>query len=143
MPPGVPPPKPQSSKPMIAGILLIIAALMAIGMGGYIIAVGGAVAGMPIGDYMEDEPSVDEDVASEIEAAQDTVATVVIVCGAIFLVFGILALLGGVFAIQRKKWGIALVGSIFALLSIGVFFLGSIFGLIALILIIMSKDEFN
>ena len=64
------------------------------------------------------------------------------VCGAIGIVLAIPMVVGGVFAIQRKMWGFALVGSILGLFTIGFVFLSSIFAFIALILIAMSRNEF-
>ena len=49
----------------------------------------------------------------------------------------ILSLIGGVFAIQRKKWGLALAGSIAAI------FPTFIFGVAAVVLIALSKNEFE
>jgi hypothetical protein len=59
-------------------------------------------------------------------------------CAAIPLIFGIIGLLGGIFAIQRKHWGLALVGAILVLISPGI-----IFGILGLIFVIMGKDEFQ
>ena len=52
------------------------------------------------------------------------------------IIIGILALIGGVLAIQRKKWKWALVGSIAGSLSV------LPLGIPAIILIALSKDEF-
>jgi hypothetical protein len=52
------------------------------------------------------------------------------------LVLGIVAIIGGIFAIQRKKFGLALIGSIAAFLPF------SFLGLASIILIALSKDEF-
>jgi len=60
------------------------------------------------------------------------------ICGAIYLVLSIIALIGGIFAIQRKAFGFAIVGGILALLF-GAF----IFGLIGLILVAISRKEFE
>lgn len=60
-----------------------------------------------------------------------------IACGAILLVFGLIALLGGIFCIQRKNYALALVGAIFSL------FITLIFGILALIFVILAKDEFH
>lgn len=54
------------------------------------------------------------------------------------IVFGILAIVGGICALARKVWGLALVGSIFAL--IGPWFL---FGLLAIIFVSLGKGEFT
>lgn len=64
--------------------------------------------------------------------------SIALMCGAIILIFAILALLGGVFAIQRKNFGMAVVGAVFALL-VGYI----IFGILAIIFIVLGKDEFQ
>ena len=48
-----------------------------------------------------------------------------------------LAIIGGAFALRRKFWGLALAGSIAALIPI------PIFGITAVILTALSKDEFE
>ena len=60
------------------------------------------------------------------------------ICGIIGIVLSIIALIGGIFAIKRQKYGLALVGGICALLVAYI-----IFGLIGLILVAISKDEFT
>ena len=52
-------------------------------------------------------------------------------------VFGILALIGGIYALQRKSWGMALAGSIAAVLPF------SFLGIASLVLTALSKDEFQ
>lgn len=54
-----------------------------------------------------------------------------------FIAAGILSLVGGIYAIQRRKWGLALAGSVAA------FFPCGIFGLISVILLVLSRDEFE
>ncbi|HSW58568.1 MAG TPA: hypothetical protein VLH15_09210 [Dehalococcoidales bacterium] len=54
-----------------------------------------------------------------------------------FLAAGVLAVIGGVFNLQRRHWGWALAGSITALL------VSNILGLIAVVLTALSKDEFK
>ena len=49
----------------------------------------------------------------------------------------ILAVVGGIYALQRKKWGMALAGSIVAFLPF------SLLGLAAVILVALSRDEFE
>jgi hypothetical protein len=107
---------------IIAGILLVVGAASIIGQSAYTFVVGTAVSVVPI--------------------IGDAMASIVYVCAAIVLVFGIIALLGGIFAITGKSWTIALVGSVLALISGGYYWIGSIMGLAALILIAISRDEF-
>jgi len=52
-------------------------------------------------------------------------------------VFGVLAIVGGIYALRRKKWGWALAGSIAAL------FPYILFGALAIIFTVLSKEEFE
>lgn len=53
------------------------------------------------------------------------------------VVIGILAIVGGIYALRRKNWGLALAGSIAA------FFPSWLLGIAAIILTALSKDEFE
>ncbi len=55
---------------------------------------------------------------------------------------GALAMVGGIYAAQRKKWGLVLAGSIAAVLAAIPFFGPLPVGIIAIILVALSKDEF-
>lgn len=63
-------------------------------------------------------------------------------CSMVFIVFAIFALIGAVYAIKRKHYHVAILGSIFGILSVG-FLIGSICSIIALILLVISKEEFK
>jgi hypothetical protein len=65
-----------------------------------------------------------------------------LVCGVIALVFSIFAIIGGIFALQRKGWAMAVTGGIFGMLAFGLG-IGFILGLIGLILIAISRAEFH
>lgn len=54
-----------------------------------------------------------------------------------FAIVGILAIVGGIYALKRKIWGLALAGSIAA------FFPSWILGLTAIVLTALSKNEFE
>jgi hypothetical protein len=54
------------------------------------------------------------------------------------IVFGIIAIIGGAFALKRNVWGLALAGSICAL--VGPWF---ILGLLAVIFVSLGKGEFE
>ena len=66
-----------------------------------------------------------------------TALTVLWIVFAVLLVFSLPSLIGGIYAIQRKNWAVALIGSIASFLT------WFIIGLIPLILVILSKDEFG
>ncbi|MGP8080331.1 MAG: hypothetical protein ACLPVI_07455 [Dehalococcoidales bacterium] len=59
------------------------------------------------------------------------------VWGCIVLLLGIMSIIGGIFAIMRKAWGVALAGAITALYPYGVF------GILAIIFVAMGKPEFS
>jgi hypothetical protein len=134
-PPPVTPPeyrKPPSSKPTAAGILLLLAAIQGIGIG-VIMAV--------FGEAMESWMMLNVDL-SDLPANID-IGQIFMICGAMMLIFGIFALVGAVMALQRKSWSLAVIGAVMGLFTVGIFLTGSIFSLIALILLAVSRDEFN
>lgn len=104
--------KKETAMPTVGGILIIIAGLIEIA-GGSIIAAGSTFF-IPLGFG----------------------GGLAIACGAVVLILGIIALLGGVFAVQRKHFGLAILGGI---LGLGGWFIP---GLIGLILVAVSRDEF-
>lgn len=103
-------------KPTVAGILDIISGVFGLVIGGIFMLVPyEPVSYYPYYDYYEEDIAV----------------------GAILFMVGIVALIGGMFALRRKVWGLALAGSIFAL------FCGGILGLLAIIWTAMAKTEFE
>jgi hypothetical protein len=102
-----------------AGILLIIAGVIAIGMG-VLLAMGSSVAA-----------SVGVDVSGTL-----------CICSALELLFGLGAIAGGVFSLKGEKFTLCILGAVVGLFSLGPIFIGSILSLIALILIAVSRDEF-
>ena len=68
------------------------------------------------------------------------VAGVGVIVGAIgvsLIIFALIAIIGGVFALRKRTWGLALAGSIFAL------FCAWIFGIPAIVFTVMGKGEFQ
>lgn len=61
------------------------------------------------------------------------------VVGTIALILGIVAITGGIFAIKRKVWGLALAGAICALFPPHV----CVLGILAIIFVALSKSEFS
>ncbi|MFO7792853.1 MAG: hypothetical protein R6W73_07755 [Candidatus Saliniplasma sp.] len=120
----------RSNKPLIAGLLMIIAFILAVVAAGQIFL------------FDLDAVDIEEELEGE-EVGQELIETVMNVCGAVFLILGIFLLVGGILAIKRMYWGVALAASIAGIFSMGPFFLGSVLSLIALVLIVMSKDEFK
>ena len=73
----------------------------------------------------------------------DLTTNAIMIWGAIMLVFGAIAIIGGFRAIKRRSWAIAAVGGSLGLIASGGLFLGALFGLIGLILVVISRDEFK
>ena len=57
----------------------------------------------------------------------------------VFTILGITAIVGGIFAIRRKIWGLALAGSICASISLFTWYLG----IAAIVLTLLAKKEFK
>jgi hypothetical protein len=70
---------------------------------------------------------------------------IVAVVVAIVIAIGIVAIVGGVFALKRKRWGLALAGSICALFSL--FFIPILLNvplaIAAIVLVVLGKGEFD
>lgn len=59
------------------------------------------------------------------------------VLGLVVIVFSIVAIVGGILALQRRSWGFSLAGAICATISPW-----SLLGILAIVFIAISKDEF-
>ncbi len=119
----------KSKKPMIAGILMVTAFILALVTAGNM--------------FFLDTNQLNLEGQMEEEIDQSLIENIVNVCGALILLFGVFLLVGGIFAIKRIHWGFSLVAAIVGIFSIGFQFMGSILSVIALILIFISKDEFE
>lgn len=64
-------------------------------------------------------------------------------CSIIIIIFSIFALLAAIVTYKRCHLDVAIVGSLIGILTIGFFMVGSILSIIALVLILMSRDEFE
>ena len=104
-------------KPTTAGILDIVA-------GGFTVITGiGLIVGGGVTGIVPDVP--------------DFVPALLMGLAIPFLIVGILAIVGGVYALKRKKWGWALTGSILAL------FPWWVLGIAAIVITILAKNEFE
>ena len=118
-------------KPLVAGILDIVAGASRII--GAIVAILVILFFMPIA--VTGGPGPVPDMPNWMIPG---VLSSILIMGVVFIVLiGILSLVGGIYAIQRKKWGLALAGSIAAIFG------SSIIGILATIFTAMSKDEFE
>jgi len=100
-------------KPTAAGILAIIAGALHVILGIILAAIGGLTFFLPLTALF----------------------------GIPFLILGLIAIVGGVYALRREAWGLALAGAICA--SVPVIAPWNILGLLAIIFVSLGKGEFK
>ena len=118
-------------KPTVAGILIIV--------GGALKILGSIAVLIGIMFFIPVATSVGLGPIPEMEhwLIPGVLQTILVIATVFLLIAGIIPIIGGIYALQRKKWGLALAGSI-----VGIF--GSfILGILATIFIAMAKDEFE
>jgi len=135
--------KPQTIKPVIGGILILITGVM-----GLITAIIIFGAAFITNSFFSDFASMFGEVeADAIGWASDIVKIVLIVAGVIGLIFAIIAMVGGIFALKRRRFAMAVVGSVFALI-VGAFtpffyYAGVVLAVVGLVLVAISHNEFE
>jgi len=126
----------QTSMPLIAGILLILTGVISICWWIYfnsIIDIIFTEEMMTAAQLQEMPPGI------TIDQIKQMLAT----CGIIFCGLSIFPILGGILAIKKKLWGIALTGGILGLFTFGFLVISPVLSLIAIILIYISRKEFK
>jgi len=127
-------PTSKTSIPMIAGIFLLIAGVLAILSWVQVLMLDAATVESMI-DVSQIQQMYPEITPEQIAGFLNT-------CAIIGCIISVFPILGGILAFKRKLWGIALACSIIGLFSIGILFSSSGLSLIALILLIISRKEF-
>ena len=113
----------KTKKPTVAGVLNIITGAL-----GVLGAIGSFIAFYVVGG--------DWGIPG-MEAIPGFVPGIILGTAIPSLLIAVLALIGGIFAVQRRRWGWSLTGSIASILSIFPL------GVIATILVAISKKEFE
>ena len=118
-------------KPMVAGILNIVSGALRI-LGSIAVLIG-IMFFIPVATSVGPGP-VPEFGRWLIPGVLETILVIATV---FLLIVGIMPIIGGIYALQRKKWGLALAGSIVAIFG------SSVMGILATIFVAMAKDEFE
>jgi len=121
------PPK-KSSLPVVGGVLILLAGIAAIAMGSFYFV-------------LDTSEIVDSGVTLPPEISDEDLQNVMYACGSVCIVFGIIAIIGGVFGIMRRHFALVVIGGIFGLLGVG-FMIGSLLALIGFILVLVARKEF-
>lgn len=123
-----PPPR-KSMLPVAGGVLILVAGVLALVMGVFYLA-------LDVSEIRESGATIPGEISDE------DLENIMVICGSLCLIFGIIAIVGGFFGMTRKNFALAIVGGIFGLLGVG-FFIGALLAIIGLILIAMSRKEFG
>jgi len=117
-------------KPTVAGILDIISGVTEL-IGAVVVTL--ALIFIPVAS------SVVSDVAPEVAhwLILDSLYPLLILIPVLGFAGGTVSLIAGIYAVQRKKWSLALAGSIVAILG------STILGILATVFTVMAKDEFE
>lgn len=112
----------KTAKPVAAGVLIIIT-----GVFGLMFALSAFLAFFAV--------TISLDIY--IPFFPEFVSAVLLTLGIISCLFSLFILVGGICALQRKYWGLALAGSIVAVLGF------PLLGIPALVLVALSREEFE
>ena len=117
-------------KPVVSGILAIIAGCMGI---------GGGISIIIFGISLVDMPGLYDEIGEMIQRAGTLGMPIQFASGlgAIPLAFGIMAIIGASFALRRRNWPLALTGSILAIP------IGIPLGIISTVFVAQSRNEFK
>jgi len=125
----------KSNKPLIAGLLLIIAGILALLNWCLFLTI----------DISTIESIVDISRLQEISPniTVEELKGFLTMCATIGCIISVFPILGGVLSLKQKMWGIAIIGSILGIFTLGPMFISTIFSIIALILLVMIRSEFH
>jgi hypothetical protein len=129
----------KNSITIIAGILMIISGILSVLMWIGLASMDVSLIGSSILPEFE---SISSEYGS-IAFSEESIKDLFIICGSIGFFISIFTILGGIMSIKRQMWGIAIAGGILGLFTIGPLFSSSALSLIGLILVIVSKNEFQ
>jgi len=82
----------------------------------------------------------------EIDAYQNLTATdrfIVTASGLATIYSQAVAILGGILALQRRSWTLAIVCGVISLLAIGFYGVSSLLGLVGLVILALARSEFT
>jgi hypothetical protein len=118
----------KSALSLIGGALILVAGLMGLALGAIFLTI--------------DVNQLDQ-YGISVSGATDMIEDILNVCGTILVILGLVAILGGVFGVMRKHFGLVILGGVFGLLCIGPWFLGSLLALVGLILVAVARKDFD
>lgn len=127
--------KKTSTMVIIAGILLILAGVISIISWVSILSLDIATIEkfIDISQFQQFNPSI------TIEEIKGFLTT----CSIVGIIIAIFPILGGILALKKKSWAVAMTGSLIGLLTFIPSIFGGVLSFIGLILLILSRKEFQ
>ncbi|HDM66802.1 MAG TPA: hypothetical protein ENG62_00235 [Thermoplasmatales archaeon] len=122
-----------SNKPVIAGVLLIVAGVLSILTWALFL----------LGVQAIDTTVIQTLQEQGLNITMEQIRLILNTCATLGIIFSLFPLVGGLTALQKKRWGLALLGGIIGLFTGLVSFLSSILSLVGLILVAISKQDFQ
>jgi hypothetical protein len=117
-------PHEKSVLSLVGGVFILIAGLMGIFAGIVLLTIS-----------LDDLDQYGVDVAGATDLIEDILKK--------WLIFGVIALMGGVFGIMRKHFALVILGGVFGLLCLGPYMLASLLALVGLILVAVARKDFD
>lgn len=118
----------RTKRPLWAGVLLMLAGVVGFVMAAFVLLFSDDIIAEVQAMYQDQLPNLD---------------AIILALAGFWVFAGAMSLLGGLCAIKRRYYALAVIGSIMALFTGGVLlFEGSLMGLIALVLLLTSRREF-
>ena len=124
----------ESYKPLISGVLLVIAGVL--GILNFAILI--SADEMILSNYNTTMFS-----QTGMEITVNDIKNLLQICGIIGIIISIFPILSSILCFRRKLWGFALGSGIIGIFSMGPMFASTVLCIIAVILISMSKNEFD
>ncbi len=114
---------------MVGGIMILISGITGLAIGGLLLAINTS--------------DLDQFGLGSISGVGDTIHNILMVCGAIFIILGLIAVVGGYFGVRRQHFGLVILGGVLGLFTIGPYGLASLLALVGLILVAVAKKDFD
>ncbi len=125
--------KEETYKPLISGILLLIAGILAIMNFSILISANEMILSSYNTTFSQAGMNI---TASEV-------STFLMICGTIGIIISIFPILSSLLCFKRKLWGFALGSAIIGIFSMGPMFASTVLCIVSVILIAQSKKEFE
>ncbi len=104
-------------------------------IGGIFVILSGVVAFYSAYQLFQAESVIEVELGYELSSIS--------CCGGLEIVFGAIAIIGGLLATMQRKFAFALIGSAIGILSLGPYLIGSGLAFIGLLFIVLNKKEFE